>query len=150
MSTSVTNLVRVRKGFGKHFDSDGTEHLPEVPFDDPTGRLHLAFPDKIERVSNDQLKGAMQMLHPCGEDVSDKFVDQCNDLVEANDGGVAQVYLKGRRYRILLDGEILDTEPARLVNVRQVAKAVKALCKDIVAARSEEATEETETEEETE
>lgn len=130
-------MVRIRKGFGKHFDLDGTIRTPEVPFADPTGNLAKQFPDKFEEITGtSNIKEARQQSHPCGEDVSDKYESACVALAEVS-GRKCQVFLKGRRYRILLDDDIQDTEPNNIVNAKQLGKAFKALMDSIKAIDAE-------------
>lgn len=137
-------MVCVRNGFGNHFDADGTIRKPGVPFEDPTEKLSTLFPDKFEVIKGAaNLKEARQMAHPCGEDVSDKFEAACDALAEVSQRRV-QVYLKGRRYRILMDDDIQDTEPANIVNAKMLSKAFKNLMESIKAIETEVPEEETE------
>lgn len=130
-------MVRIRNGFGKHFDSEalgGKEHLPGVPFDDQGQNLVAAFPDKFEAVTGaTALRDARQAAHPCGEDVSDKhpvIIELLQEVVE----GTVQIFQKGRRLRILIDNDVQDTDPSPIVNVKQLTKAARNLKKDIQAA----------------
>lgn len=135
-TTDKLQLLRVRPGFGNHFVGDKMYRAGDT-FEDPTGRMHLAFPDKLEQVRREESKAAREAMHPCGEDLTSDFQAAC-DALSAICSREVKVYRKGRRYRILIDNDIQDTEPSNIVNARQLQKAFSALSKEMQQAYNDE------------
>ncbi len=138
-------LVRVREGFGKHFQS-GKEYKAGESFEFNGDTIPEKFRDKLELVPKYEAKGALESMHPCGKDISDQWESNCQALADVA-GKPVQVYQKGRRYRILVDQDICDTEPPNIVNHKQLQKAFKNLLKEMKAALSDDAPTEEEEEE---
>ena len=144
-------LLRKKPNTGKHFNKAG--HLvgeDGIPFDDDTNNLHLKFPDKFEVVHGaSNIKEARQQMHPCGEDISEKHTTACEAISELyGKEAKVQIFVKNRRYRIVINEDIQDTEPAKIMNARQLSKALKTLTDELKLANENQETEETEEEEE--
>jgi hypothetical protein len=123
-------MYRIRPGFAPHFDRDGTERAVGVPFES-SDDLVKAYTDKFELVTGKaNLNAAKQELHPCGEDITAEH-PVLVDLLKAVTDQEIQFFKKARRYRILLGGDIQDTEPSNIVNAKMLAKAAKNLKEEL-------------------
>lgn len=128
--TAKPKMYRIRSGFASHFEKDGTERVPGVPFES-TEDLVKSYPDKFELITGvANLNAAKQELHPCGEEITTEH-PVLVELLSSVTNEPIQFFKKGRRYRILIGGDIQDTEPTNIVSAKMLAKAAKNLKEEL-------------------
>ena len=132
---------RLKKRCGAHVCRDGHEINQEDPIYKTEEPLDEKWPDKFEKVH-----GKTEVEdHPFGSIITVDFplaetIPQC------------VVWKKGRRYRITREGNLVKTDPPRMVNEDEVNLQLKKLLKSIAfgEADDDEELEEEDTEEDDE